>query len=147
MKLRAIIAIMSAALITLVFTLVSVAGSVCAVDADADGICDSDGSDNCTEKFNPGQRDDDEDGYGNLCDWDINNDCVAGAPDLALVFSRAIAAAPWSPKSDGAYDITEDNVVGAPDLAQIFANTLAPPGPSSRACADCSAAIGTGVCP
>jgi hypothetical protein len=138
---------MSAALITLVFTLVSVAGSVCAVDADGDGVCDSDGSDNCTEKFNPGQRDDDEDGYGNLCDWDINNDCVAGAPDIALVFSRPLDAAPWNPKSDGAYDITEDDVVGAPDIAQIFAHPLEPPGPSSRACADCSAAIGTGVCP
>ena len=145
MKLRAIIALFGAALITLAFTLVSVAGPPCP-DPDGDGIC-NDGADNCTEKFNPGQRDDDEDGYGNLCDWDINNDCVAGAPDIALIFDRPLQAAPWNPKSDGAFDITEDNVIGAPDIAQIFDHPLEPPGPSSRACADCSAAIGGGVCP
>lgn len=145
MKLRTMIALSSAALIPLIFTLVSVAGGG-HHDADGDGV-HNDGADNCTKIFNPSQRDDDKDGYGNLCDWDINNDCVAGGPDITLLFARPLDAAPWSPKSDGAYDINQDNVVGGPDIAQIFAHPLEPPGPSSRACADCSAPIGAGVCP
>ncbi|MDP6980500.1 MAG: hypothetical protein QF570_18185 [Myxococcota bacterium] len=148
MKLRAMIALSSAALLTLVFTLVSVAGPpVCGSDPDGDGACDSLGQDNCTAVANPGQRDDDEDGYGNICDWDVNQDCAIGGPDLAPTFARLFDASPWVPKESGAYDINEDNVIGGPDLAAIFANTFGAPGPTSRACGDCNAAAGTGICP
>jgi hypothetical protein len=150
MKLRAIIALSSAALLTLVFALSSVAGPApCPVggDPDGDGICDAQGADNCTAVANAGQRDDDEDGYGNICDWDLNQDCVGGAPDLTIAFANGFLAAPWVPKAEGAYDVDENGTVGASDLTIIFANGFIPPGPSSRACADCAAAVGTGVCP
>ena len=148
MKLRAITALASAALLTLVFSLASVAGTgPCTTDTDGDGICDSDGSDNCTAIANPAQRDDDEDGYGNLCDEDVSQDCIIGAPDVAPTFARLFDGSPWTPKNRGAYDVNEDNLVGAPDVAQIFGRLFQTPGPTSRACADCLAAPGGGVCP
>ena len=151
MQLRAIIALSSVALLALLFTLVSGAGPTtgCLVDDDLDGICDDVGplADNCTAVANPVQRDDDEDGYGNVCDSDVTQDCIVGGPDLSATFARSFSLAPWSPKSDGAYDVNEDNIVGGPDLSQIFGDSFLPPGPSARTCADCFAAVGTGVCP
>ena len=151
MKLRAIIALSSAALLTLVFALVSAAGPVCSSDPDGDGVCDGDGADNCTAVSNPGQRDDDEDGYGNICDWDTSQDCVIGGPDIAPTFIRSFDSAPWAPKNRGAYDINEDGVVGGPDIAAIFGNSFGSVGPTSRACADCTATptsgLGAGTCP
>ena len=150
MKLRAIIALSSAALLTMVFALVSGAGPAACPpggDSDSDGVCNADGSDNCGNVANPGQRDNDEDGYGNICDWDVNQDCVGGGPDLLPIFQNALASAPWAPKKDGAFDVNEDNTVGGPDLLIVFQNSLNPPGPSTRACADCNAVPETGVCP
>ena len=93
-KLRTMITLSSAALVMLVCTLASVAGFD-EPDADGHGIHDAD--DNCLSKFNPSQRDDDEEGYGNLCDWDINNDCVAGTPDIALL--SGVARYEFPPRS------------------------------------------------
>ena len=68
MKLRVIVALLSAALITMVFALGSGAGSgPCVVDTDGDGVCDANGSDNCIDVANAGQRDDDEDQKGFDC--------------------------------------------------------------------------------
>ncbi len=116
-------------------------------DPDNDGFCNMYGEDNCDLVANPSQRDDDEDGYGNLCDWDVTQDCAIGGPDLATTFARLFDANPWSPKNRGAYDVTEDNLVGGPDLAAIFENLFGNPGPTTRPCANCLAAPGGGVCP
>ncbi len=51
-------------------------------DADHDGI--SDVLDNCTLVANADQRDSDEDGYGNLCDADLDNNGIVSFNDLDL---------------------------------------------------------------
>lgn len=151
MKLRALVALSSAALLTLAFALVSGAGPPpCSADADSDGVCD-DSSDNCLGVSNAAQRDDDEDGYGNICDWDVTQDCSIGGPDVVAVFQRSFTSNPWSPKSDGAYDINEDNSVGGSDVIAVFQNSFGVVGPTSRTCADCTATpaatLGAGSCP
>lgn len=50
-------------------------------DADLDGVIQP--SDNCTALANGSQYDADDDGYGNICDGDFNNDGVIGGPDTA----------------------------------------------------------------
>ncbi len=51
-------------------------------DCDDDGVDNS--SDNCALQPNPAQTDTDADGYGNLCDFDYNGDCVANVIDLGM---------------------------------------------------------------
>ncbi len=52
------------------------------LDSDNDGIPDS--SDNCISTPNPDQRDTDQDGFGNICDADLNNDDSVSFADLQL---------------------------------------------------------------
>ncbi len=95
MKLRVIIALSSAALLTLALALVSTAGPTCLGDADSDGICDVEGGgDNCLGLATPAQRDDDEDGYGNLCDPDPIHDCNTRSPTLAGISRTSPSTAP-----------------------------------------------------
>ena len=153
MTLRAAITILSISLLTLVFALVTGAGAVaCAVDADGDGVCDDPGpnADNCTAVANADQRDDDQDGYGNECDADVNQDCVAGSLDLAAITSQSGAGASNDWNGDpaiAAYDINCDDMVGAPDASIAFSAFGTPPGPSARTCADCNAIPLSGICP
>jgi hypothetical protein len=152
MKLRAIIALLSASLLTLVFALASGAGPQ--IDTDGDGVFEdpSTTSDNCISSAfpNPAQRDDDQDGYGNSCDHDVNNDCVIGGPDLGDIFAAfgASIGNGWNGNPLlASHDVNEDNTVGGPDLGDTFALFGGAPGPTSRTCADCAATPFTGVCP
>lgn len=54
----------------LAFMPVFISCAFAAIDTDGDGVTDS--SDNCTLTPNPLQRDTDADGYGNICDADLN---------------------------------------------------------------------------
>jgi hypothetical protein len=153
MKLRLIIALMSASLLALVIAVSSGAGlGPCSLDADSDGVCDdpTSTSDNCTAVANAGQRDDDQDGYGNVCDSDVNQDCVAGTPDVGAVFNE-FGAGPgngWNGNpAVAAFDLNVDDVVGTPDVGTAFNDFGIAPGPTSRTCADCNAIPLTGVCP
>jgi hypothetical protein len=75
---------------------------------------------------------------------------LSGAGLLVLVMAVGAIAGPhacFDPKAEGAYDIDQSATVGASDLTIIFANGFVPPGPSTRACADCAVAVGINWCP
>ena len=110
------------------------------------GLLDSDGDlvadfvDNCVFVWNSGQRDDDLDGYGNACDFDLNQDCIAGGADVGLVGQFWLQTPPWTPNpvgngTIGAFDINQDDVIGGADVGQIAGNWLGPNGASGYACA------------
>jgi len=130
-------------------------------DDDADGVANAD--DNCPDEPNPNQEDGDgdeigdvcdncsevanaapldcdtdQDGYGNFCDCDLNNDGGCGAPDFGLFgASFGSAGAPGF----SAADMNCDGGVGAPDFGRFGSGFGGPPGPSGLACA------GTVPCP
>jgi hypothetical protein len=102
------------------------------VDADGDGVLDP--SDNCLFEPNPDQVDTDQDGYGNLCDADLNDDGLVGGPDFNL-FRAAFGRAPGEPGYDPDADFTGDGAIGGPDFNVIRAALGAAPGPSGLVCA------------
>ena len=84
--------------------------------------------------MNPGQRDSDNDGYGNICDADLNNDGFVDFLDLGrikLVFFQA----------DPDADFNGDGTVDFLDLGLMKSLFFQPPGPSCLPCA------GTVPCP
>jgi len=102
------------------------------VDSDGDGQADP--WDNCRDDANASQSDVDGDGFGDLCDADLNNDGVVGNPDFAafrLAYGSQPGDAHWSPVAD----LNSDGAVGAPDFnrfRQLFGGL---PGPSGLECA------------
>lgn len=93
-------------------------------DTDGDGVTDS--FDNCTNVVNSDQRDTNDDGYGNICDADLNNDGITDKAD-----QRILRAAVGSTYSDA--DLNGDGVVDNAD-AQLCRSMLgSPPGPSALA--------------
>ncbi len=52
------------------------------IDVDGDGLAEQ--QDNCTLIANPSQCDSDDDGYGNRCDGDLNNNTFTNAQDYIL---------------------------------------------------------------
>jgi len=103
-------------------------------DMDNDGIVDS--LDNCVLVPNAGAGfcDTDQDGYGNACDADFNNDGIVGGPDFATF------GANFTKTGANQADMNCDLVVGGPDFATFGANFTKAPGPSGLSCA------GTVVC-
>ena len=92
-----------------------------ACDADNDGICDD--RDNCVLVANVDQRDTDGDGFGNVCDADLNNDCIVNFADLHLIRSLFFTRDPNC-------DLNGDGWVNFPDLHLIRSMVFAEPGPS-----------------
>jgi hypothetical protein len=91
-------------------------------DGDADGIPDA--TDNCSAVANADQRDTDADGFGNLCDADLDGDCTVDFGDLGLM------KAAFFQTGDVAADLTGDLVVNFSDLALMKQAFFEPPGPS-----------------
>lgn len=101
-----------------------------AADMDDDGVPDS--VDNCDEVPNYNQCDTDEDGYGNQCDGDFNNDNGVGTPDFNDFRNDGYGAVP--PKNED-HDMNCDLVVGVPDFNLFGAQFGYGPGPSGLSCA------------
>jgi hypothetical protein len=91
------------------------------VDTDSDLMLDP--LDNCILVPNSDQRDSNADGYGNICDPDLNNDLSINAADLAILKSSFFT-------SDAHADLDGDSVVNSADLAIMKAMFFMPPGPS-----------------
>ncbi|MFP6639443.1 MAG: thrombospondin type 3 repeat-containing protein, partial [Myxococcota bacterium] len=94
-------------------------------DSDGDGVLDS--VDNCTLVANADQADSNDDGYGNLCDPDLDGDDYVGESDLA-----ALKAAFFG--SDPDADMDSSGSVDFLDLGRMAAYYGGPPGPR---CPDC----------
>ncbi|MFK8015220.1 MAG: thrombospondin type 3 repeat-containing protein [Gammaproteobacteria bacterium] len=104
-------------------------GDVAAFDSDGDGFTDD--VDNCSLTANPDQTDTDSDQIGNVCDADLNNDCVVNAADLGLLRSRFFTTDPDA-------DFNVDGIVNVGDLGIMRAAFFTEPGPSaSELCNNC----------
>lgn len=93
-------------------------------DIDGDGVLNA--LDNCYEVANADQRDTDSDGFGNLCDGDLNNDCAINIADLAIFKSAFLS-------SDPDADFDGSGSVNVADLSRLRAWFLGKPGPSASA--------------
>jgi len=97
-------------------------------DTDSDGVYDED--DNCTLVPNADQLDTDGDGFGNLCDGDLNNDGNTNTLDLNLY-----KLAHRTSVADSNYNVDADfngnGVINTLDLNIYKGLHRKPPGPSS----------------
>jgi hypothetical protein len=105
-------------------------------DTDSDGVPDA--FDNCTNVPNGpllgtnscnAQEDNDNDGYGNPCDADLNNDTGVGLDDAAIALAN---------QGNGAGDVADlncDTGVGLDDAAIVLGAQGQVPGPSGLFCA------------
>ena len=98
-----------------------------APDTDGDGVADP--VDNCTDQSNPDQRDSNSDGYGNLCDADLNNSGLVTTADYAILRSVLNQSASASATAADA-DLNGSGTVTAADFAILRAGINKPPGPS-----------------
>ncbi len=92
-----------------------------AIDTDGDKVDDA--LDNCTLVANPNQRDSNGDGFGNICDADINNDGKVNSLDLGLFKKVFLKVSPDA-------DINGDGAINSLDLGLFKRMFLKPPGPS-----------------
>ena len=99
-------------------------------DADSDGVFDS--ADNCLLVNNPNQLDTDDDGFGNICDGDFNNDCAVNVVDLGILRANFFAT------GNNVTDMNGDGVTNVVDLGLLRTVFFSPPGPSGtiNVCSD-----------
>jgi hypothetical protein len=107
-------------------------------DADSDGVTDAE--DNCLLAANSSQLDTNQDGYGNACDADFNDDGIVGGPDWAML-APAFGATIGTPRYDAELDTNGDGAIGGPEFLLLGDSFTGEPGPSGLACA------GTVPCP
>lgn len=114
----------------------SFAGSV--ADADGDGIPDA--YDNCINDDNgpvegtcTTNNDGDNDGYGNSCDSDFNNNGATDLSDLTLILNNI------DNTTDEQLDLNCNGAADLSDLTVVLNSIDALPGPSGLACAAANA--------
>lgn len=96
--------------------------AVAATDSDGDGILNIE--DNCIEIANNNQRDSNGDGFGNVCDADLDNNGIVGVSDLGL-FKSAFGT------TDADADFDGNGVVSVADIAifkMLFGKAPGPAG-------------------
>lgn len=99
---------------------------------DSDGDIVRDFLDNCLLDPNANQRDTDMDGYGNLCDGDLDNSGTINFTDLNMM-KMAFFSTPASPDWNEDADMDGDNSVNFGDLFLMKMGFFGPPGPSGIA--------------
>ena len=92
------------------------------IDEDNDGVIDNE--DNCLSADNLMQRDTDNDGFGNRCDTDLNNDGVTNFADFAGFRQKFNSADPDA-------DFNGDGVVNFADFAVFRSLFNSQPGPAA----------------
>ena len=92
------------------------------LDSDGDGVLDL--CDNCSTASNSDQRDTDRDGYGNICDADLDNNGIVNTFDLAR-FKAAFGTS-----GDLDEDLDGNFVVNTFDLARFKSLFGKTPGPA-----------------
>ena len=115
-------------LVILFFLLGLSLSSVGAEDTDGDSI--EDAVDICIMKSNVAQADADEDGYGNICDPDFNNNGIVDSSDAAIIFAAFGKLAGVDPDFDPVTDLNSNGVIDSNDVSILFATFGQPPGPS-----------------
>jgi acyl dehydratase len=96
-------------------------------DDDGDGVASL--FDNCTAVTNSDQLDTNGDGYGNLCDGDLNNDGATNTLDLNL-YKLAHRSALGDANYDPDADFNGDGLINTLDLNIYKGLHRLPPGPS-----------------
>ncbi|MEM9387459.1 MAG: integrin alpha [Pseudomonadota bacterium] len=96
-------------------------GRVLPADLDRDGIADVE--DNCQLAVNGDQRDSNGDGYGNLCDADLDDSCVVAPADWLLM--RDVLGT-----ADADADLDGNGRVDLQDARRLFDHRGLAPGPS-----------------
>ncbi len=91
------------------------------LDYDEDGVLNK--LDNCIKGYNVAQLDIDNDGYGNRCDADFNNDGAVNSLDIGMFRFLFTTKDPIA-------DINEDGVVNVLDIGIFRTLLFKPPGPS-----------------
>ena len=99
-------------------------------DTDGDGAPNV--ADNCTLVSNPSQLDANGDGYGNLCDADLNNSGLVTTGDFGLLRSVLGQPASFSPLAAAA-DLNGSGTVTTADFGMLRTQLGTPPGPSGVA--------------
>lgn len=107
-----------------------VGGLLSPPDVDGEGVRDF--LDNCLFDPNERQRDTNRDGFGNLCDADLNNDGSINSADIPL-FRRAFSSTPESPRWNPDADFNGDDIVDIQDFLILRMALNTTPGPSGRA--------------